>query len=45
MESPSHDSKDIEEIREFVESIGGQVIVLPYFPPQSSTNIKNTIKK
>ena len=44
MESASHDGKDIEELREYMESIGGEVIMLPYYPPQSSTNIKNRIK-
>lgn len=44
MESSSHDEKAIEEARKVMESIGGRVIVLPYFPSQSSTNIKNNIK-
>ena len=45
MESASHDEEAIEEAREVMESIGGKVIVIPYFPSQSSTNIKNQIKK
>ena len=44
MESSSHDEKAIEEARKVMESIGGRVIVLPYFPSQSSKNIKNNIK-
>ena len=44
MESTSHSKAAIEEAREVMESIGGKVIVMPYFPSQSSTNIKNTIK-
>ncbi len=45
MESTSHNEKEIEKAREVMESIGGKVIVVPYFPSQSSTNIKNQIKK
>jgi len=45
MESTSHDEAAIEEAREYMESINGKVIVLPYFPSQSSTEIKNKIKK
>jgi cytidyltransferase-like protein len=44
MESASHAEEDITELREFMESIGGEVIMLPYYPPQSSTNIKNKIR-
>jgi len=43
MESGSHSEKDIEEARKVMESMGGRVIVLPYYPAQSSTNIKNNI--
>ncbi len=45
MESSSHDDEAIEEAREVMESIKGKVIVLPYFPTQSSSDIKNSIKK
>jgi len=45
MESTSHTDEAIEEAREVMESIGGEVIVIPYYPSQSSTNIKNQIKK
>ena len=44
MESTSHSEEAIEEAREAMENISGKVIVMPYFPSQSSTNIKNTIK-
>ncbi len=44
MESTSHDEDAIEEAREYMESINGKVVVLPYFPSQSSTDIKNNIK-
>ena len=43
MESASHDEEAIEKAREYMESINGKVIVLPYFPAQSSTDIKNNI--
>jgi phosphoenolpyruvate phosphomutase len=45
MESTSHSEEAIEEAREVMESINGKVIVLPYLPSQSSTSIKNNIKK
>ena len=44
MESASHDENAIEKAREVMESIGGKVVVIPYYPSQSSTNIKNNIK-
>lgn len=43
MESGSHSEEDIEEAREVMESMGGKVIVLPYYPAHSSTSIKNSI--
>jgi cytidyltransferase-like protein len=44
MESSSHKEEDIESIRQFMASIGGKVVVLPYWPQQSSTQIKNKIR-
>ena len=44
MESTSHDEEEIEKERKYMESIHGKVIVIPYFPSQSSTEIKNMIK-
>jgi cytidyltransferase-like protein len=44
MESSSHTEEAIKEAREFMESIGGRVIVIPYYPSQSSTNIKNEVR-
>ena len=44
MESSSHTDEAIEEAREVMESIGGKVVVIPYYPTQSSTNIKKNIK-
>lgn len=43
MESTSHTDEAIADAREVMESINGKVIVLPYFPAQSSTDIKNKI--
>lgn len=45
MESSSHTDEAIEEAREVLDSIGGKVIVIPYFPSQSSSNIKREISK
>jgi len=45
MESSSHDEEAIEKARELMESIGGRVIVIPYYPAESSTHIKSEIKK
>jgi len=44
MESASHDEEEIEKAREYMKSINGKVIVIPYYPSQSSTEIKNSIK-
>jgi len=43
MESTSHTEEAIEEAEAVMKEIKGKVIVLPYFPTQSSTNIKNKI--
>ena len=45
MESSSHAEEEIEKAREYMESIGGKVIVIPYFPAQSSTKIKDKVKR
>jgi len=44
MESMSHSDELIEESRKVMGAIGGIVIVTPYYPSQSSTNIKQRIK-
>ena len=44
MESSSHDEADIENARDAMKNLNGQVIVIPYFPTQSSTEIKNKVK-
>jgi len=45
MESTSHDEREIEKAREYMDSINGKVVVLPYYPSQSSNEIKNKINK
>jgi len=44
MESTSHNEEEIEKERKYMKSINGKVIVIPYYPSQSSTEIKNMIK-
>lgn len=44
MESSSHSEEAIEEAREYMASINGRVIVLPYYPSESSTHIKDEIR-
>jgi len=45
MESTSHDHDDIEEIRNYLEPVGGRVVVNPYTPFTSSTSIKKRIRE
>jgi len=45
LESESHSKKDIEEVTKIVEEYGGKVMIMPYFPYISSTNIKQKIRK
>jgi len=45
MESSSHKEEDVEEIKQYMKSIGGKVVVVPYYPYQSSTAIKREINK
>lgn len=44
MESTSHNEEEIEKEKKYMESINGKVIVIPYYPSQSSAEIKNRIK-
>lgn len=44
MESASHSEEDMAEARKVVESYGGRLVVMPYYPLQCSTNIKKKIK-
>lgn len=41
MESTIHDENEIEKAREYMESIDGKVIVLPYFPPELHADLIN----
>jgi len=43
MESGSHSEEETEEARRVVESWGGRIVCMPYYPLQCSTNIKNKI--
>jgi len=45
MESSSHTEEDIHKVKEYMESINGEVIIVPYCDSQSSTKIKDLIKK
>jgi len=44
MESVSHSEEDLRETEKIVSSWGGKVIVMPYYPEQSSSKIKKEIK-
>jgi len=44
LESESHSKKDIEEVTKIVEAYGGRVFIMPYFPYQSSSQIKKNIR-
>jgi len=43
LESESHKTQDIAQVQQYMSSIDGEVIVMPYYPYQSSTNIKKNI--
>jgi cytidyltransferase-like protein len=45
MESASHNEKEIEEARKVMNSFGGRVLVMPYYPSQCSSNIKKKIRE
>jgi len=45
MESASHSDEAIEDARKVMEELNGRVIVIPYYPSQSSTDIKEKIIK
>ena len=45
MESASHTHEAIREAEAVMKKMKGKVVVLPYFPSQSSTAIKNLIKE
>jgi len=44
MESESHDNKEVARIRSIVSEMGVTTIVMPYYPAQSSTKIKERIR-
>jgi len=44
-ESTSHSKSDLKKTMKVAKQIGCRVVVLPYFPEQSSTSIKNKIKQ
>ena len=44
MESTSHTDEAIEEARRVMGRLGGKVIVVPYYPLESSTAIKDRVK-
>ena len=44
MESASHSDELIKQSEQVMASIGGKVICTPYYPSQSSSNIKEKIK-
>jgi len=43
MESSNHDKDEILRAQELMSSLGGKIIVVPYYESQSSTKIKNEI--
>jgi len=45
MESESHNPKDIKVIEDYMNSIGGRVLIMPYYPYTSSSAIKKQIRK
>ena len=44
MESTSHSQESIDKLTNYMKSIGGRVVMNPYYKGQSSTQIKNLIK-
>jgi len=45
MESSSHTKEDIEEAKRVMAKLGGKVIITPYYPMISSTDIKKKIRE
>jgi len=44
-ESSSHTPEAIADAKKLMERLGGRVVSIPYYPPQSSTDIKGRILK
>ena len=45
MESSSHSKEDIQRAEKYMKSINGKVITVPYYDGQSSSKIKDLIRK
>lgn len=45
MESASHSEEDLRTIKKVCKNLGTRVVVMPYYPCQSSTAIKEKIKE
>ena len=44
IESTSHSQESIDKLTNYMKSVGGRVVINPYYKEQSSTKIKNLIK-
>jgi len=44
MESTSHSQESIDKLTNYMKSVGGRVVMNPYYKEQSSTKIQNLIK-
>ena len=45
LESSSHSKEDVQRAEKYMKSINGKVITIPYYNGQSSTKIKDLIRK
>lgn len=45
IESANHKAEDIQKVRHYMQSINGRVMVMSYYPCQSSASIKQKIKE
>lgn len=45
LESSTHNNQDIKEIKAFMHTIHGKVFVIPYYSAQSSTKIKELVRR
>ena len=45
LESSSHSKEDTQSVENYMKSINGKVITVPYYNGQSSTKIKDLIRK
>ena len=44
MESDSHNKNEIDTLSNYMKTINGKIIIVPYYNGQSSTRIKELIK-